>query len=202
MAALAEGQSTIHSPAVSNDWMRGTEALGAVRAQINAKADRVWEVVGNGGTMQTPDDILDCGNSGMILRFFMGLAACCEGYTVLSGDDSLRHIRLCGPMVEALWGAGRLGGVHQGRRPRAVVVRGRLKGGRAELDGLDSQPVSALLLACSLADAPSDIVVRRPGEKPYVAMTLEWMKRCGVEFSNENFEHYRVAGAAGGKASR
>jgi 3-phosphoshikimate 1-carboxyvinyltransferase len=25
-------------------------------------------------------------------------------------------------------------------------------------------------------------------------MTLEWMKRCGVEFSNENFEHFRVRG--------
>ncbi len=162
----------------------------------------MWEVVGNGGTMQTPDDILDCGNSGMILRFFMGLAACCEGYTVLSGDDSLRHIRLCGPMVEALGALGGWAVCTKGDGHAPIVVRGRLKGGRAELDGLDSQPVSALLLACSLADAPSDIVVRRPGEKPYVAMTLEWMKRCGVEFSNENFEHYRVRGAAGGKASR
>ena len=196
MAGLAQGASTIHSPAVSNDWMRGTEALEMFGAQVNAKADRVWEVVGTGGALRTPDDIVDCGNSGMILRLFMGLAAACEGYTVLNGDDSLRHIRLCQPMIEALNSLGAWAVSTKGDGHAPIVVRGRLKGGRAELDGLDSQPVSALLLACSLAESPSEIVVRRPGEKPYVAMTLDWMKRCGVEFSNEEFERFRVRGGS------
>lgn len=194
MAALAKGVSTIHSPAVSNDWIRGTEALEMFGAHVTAKAGRVWEVVGTGGELRTPDDIIDCGNSGMILRLFMGLAACCEGYTVLSGDESLRHIRLCQPMIDALNSLGAWAVSTKGDGHAPIVVRGRIKGGRAELDGLDSQPVSALLLACSLAESPSEIVVRRPGEKPYVAMTLEWMKRCGVEVSNDGFEDFRVGG--------
>ncbi len=196
MAALAEGVSRIESPAVSNDWMRGIEAMEMFGATIDSKADHVWEIHGTGGKLRTPDDVIDCGNSGIILRFFMALAACCEGHTVLTGDESLRHIRLCQPLIDAINGLGAWAVSTKGDGHAPVVVRGRLRGGHVELDGMDSQPVSALLIASSLADAPTELVVRRAGEKPWVAMTLDWMKRCGVEFSHENFERYRIRGHA------
>jgi 3-phosphoshikimate 1-carboxyvinyltransferase len=122
------------------------------------------------------------------------LAACCEGYTVLSGDHSLRHIRLCQPLVDALNSLGAWAVCTKGDGHAPLVVRGRLKGGRAEIDGLDSQPVSALLIASSLADAPTELTVDRPGEKPWVGVTLSWLNRCGVEYSNEDFRRYRVRG--------
>jgi 3-phosphoshikimate 1-carboxyvinyltransferase len=194
MAALAEGQSHIHNPAVSSDWMRGTEALEMFGAAVDPKAGNVWEIRGTGGKLSIPDDVIDCGNSGIILRFFMAVAACCEGYTVLTGDHSLRHLRLCQPLITALNALGAWAVSTKGDGHAPVVVRGRLKGGQAEIDGIDSQPVSALLMASALADAPTDIIVRRPGEKPWVGVTLDWMKRCGVEFSNDNFERFRVRG--------
>ncbi|MCD6304575.1 MAG: 3-phosphoshikimate 1-carboxyvinyltransferase [Planctomycetes bacterium] len=194
MAALADGTSRITSPAVSNDWMRGIEALEMLGAKIQPRANHVWEVTGTAGRLTTPDDVIDCGNSGIILRFFMGLAACCDGYTVLSGDHSIRHIRLCQPLIDALNQLGAWAVSTKGDGHAPVVVRGRLKGGRAEIDGMDSQPVSSLLIAGSLADAPIDLVVHRPGEKPWVGVTLDWLDRCGIEFSNEDFRHYRVRG--------
>jgi 3-phosphoshikimate 1-carboxyvinyltransferase len=194
MAALAEGSSRIHNPAVSNDWMRGIEALELFGAKIDPKADRTWDITGTGGMLTTPEDVIDCGNSGIILRFFMALAACCEGYTILTGDHSLRHIRLCQPLVEALNSLGAWAVSSKGDGHAPVVVRGRLKGGRAEIDGMDSQPVSALLIASALADAPTEIVVRRAGEKPWVGVTLDWLKRCGVDFSNDNYDRYRIRG--------
>ena len=194
MAALAEGTSKITAPAASNDWMRGIEALEMFGAQVTPKANSAWEVVGTGGELKTPDDVIDCGNSGIILRFFMGLAACCDGYTVLGGDHSIRHIRLCQPLIDALNDLGAWAVSTKGDGHGPIVVRGRLKGGRAEIDGIDSQPVSSLLIAASLADAPTDLIVNRPGEKPWVGVTLDWLNRCGVEYSNDNFEHYRVRG--------
>jgi len=194
MAALAEGTSHVANPAVSNDWMRGVEALEMLGAQVEPRAKGVWEVVGTGGQLRTSDDVIDCGNSGIILRFFMGLAACCEGYSVLTGDESLRHIRLCQPLIDALNRLGAWAVSTKGDGHAPVVVRGRLKGGSAEIDGIDSQPVSALLIASALADAPTELLVRRPGEKPWVGVTLDWLTRCGVEFSNADFEHYRVRG--------
>ena len=200
MASLAEGTSHIHSPAASSDWMRGTEALEMFGAQVEPKAANVWEIQGTGGKFTTPDDVIDCGNSGIILRFFMALSACCEGYTVLTGDHSLRHLRLCQPLVHALNSLGAWAISTKGDGHAPIVVRGRLKGGQAEIDGIDSQPVSAILIAAALADAPTDLIVTRPGEKPWVALTLDWLKRCGIEFSNENFERYRVRGRSRWKA--
>jgi 3-phosphoshikimate 1-carboxyvinyltransferase len=179
---------------VSNDWMRGVEALEMFGAKIDPKARQVWEVAGTGGRLTTPDDVVDCGNSGIILRFFMALAACCEGYTVLTGDESLRHIRLCQPLVDALNALGAWAVSTKGDGHAPVVVRGRLGGGRAEIDGADSQPVSALLIASSLASATTELTVRRPGEKPWVGMTLHWLHRCGVEVSNTDYQLYRVRG--------
>jgi 3-phosphoshikimate 1-carboxyvinyltransferase len=200
MAALAEGNSRIISPMVSNDWMRGVEALEMFGAQIEPRAENVWDIKGTGGVLRTPEAVLDCGNSGIILRFFTALAACCEGYTVLTGDDSLRHLRLCQPLIDALNSLGAWAISTKGDGHAPVVVRGPLKGGQAEIDGMDSQPVSALLIASSLASAPTELVVRRPGEKPWVAMTLHWLSRCGVEVSNQDYELYRLRGNGRWKA--
>ena len=200
MAALADGTSHITAPAISNDWMRGIEAMEMFGAQVTPKADEVWEITGTAGRLTTPDDVVDCGNSGIILRFFMALAACCEGYTVLSGDESLRHIRLCQPLIDALNTLGAWAVSSKGDGHAPVVVRGRLKGGQAEINGMDSQPVSALLVACALAEAPTELTVRNPGEKPWVGVTLDWMNRCGVDFSNQDFARYRIRGQGKWKA--
>ncbi len=194
MAALAEGTSHIEAPAVSNDWLRGIDALEMLGARVRPKAEDVWEVTGTGGKLATPDAVVDCGNSGIILRFFAALASCCEGYTVLTGDESLRHLRLCQPLIDALHGLGAWAVSTKGDGHAPLVVRGRLKGGKTEIDGLDSQPVSALLIAATLGEAPSEIIVHRPGEKPWVDMTLHWLSRCGVDYSNENFERYLIRG--------
>jgi len=194
MASLAEGTSRIISPAVSNDWMRGVEALEMFGAQVESKADQVWQVSGVNGELVTPEDIIDCGNSGIILRFFMALAACCEGHTVLTGDHSLRHIRLCQPLINTLNSLGAWAVSTKGDGHAPVVVRGKLAGGHAEIDGFDSQPVSALLIASSLAEAPTELVVHRPGERPWINVTLSWLSRCGIECSNENFQRYLLRG--------
>ena len=88
-----------------------------------------------------------------------------------------------------------MGRVHQGRRASTIVVRGRLKGGRAEIDGLDSQPSAALLprprwpmsrAKSSFGDPARNRTVRDDHG--------DWMKRCGIEFSSEGFERFRVRG--------
>ena len=188
MAALARGKSRIVSPAVSSDWLRGIQAVEMFGARVEPSSGNAWEVVGTGGVLQTPDDVIDCGNSGIIFRFFTALAACCEGYTVLSGDDSIRHIRPCGALIEALNNLGAWAVSTKCDGHASVVVRGQLEGGTTEIDGADSQPVSALLIAGTLAKKPVELRVRNPGEKPWVGLTLHWLDRCGVKVVNEDFQ--------------
>ncbi|MFP4355816.1 MAG: 3-phosphoshikimate 1-carboxyvinyltransferase [Phycisphaerae bacterium] len=194
MAGLADGSSRILSPMVSHDWMLGTEAFEMFGARVTPRAEEVWEVEGVAGQLKTPEDVVNCGNSGIILRFFAAMATCCEGYTVLTGDDSLRHIRPCQPLLDALNNLGAWGVSTKSDGHAPLVVRGRLRGGSTKIDGMDSQPVSALLIAAALADAPTELLVERPGEKPWVGLTIDWLQRCGVELSNDRFEHFRVRG--------
>ena len=194
MAGLAEGTSHIHHPATSADWLRGTEALEMFGASVTPEAGDSWVIEGTGGVLRTPEDVIDCGNSGIIFRFFTALAGCCKGYTVLSGDHSIRHIRPAGPLLEALNQLGALAVSTKGDGHAPVVVRGPIRGGRTSLDGADSQPVSALLIACALADAPTELTVTNPGERPWVGLTLNWLERCGVEVSNADFAKYRIRG--------
>ncbi len=194
MAALAEGTSHIRRPLVSADWMRGTEAMEMFGASVMPEKGDAWIIEGTGGDLRTPDDIIDCGNSGIIFRFFTGLAGACRGYTVLTGDHSIRHLRPIGTLLEALEQLGAFARSTKGDGHGPVVVRGPLRGGVASLDGADSQPVSALLIAASLADAPTELNVTDPGEKPWVDVTLDWLRRCGVDFSHEDYTRYRVRG--------
>lgn len=194
MAGLAEGTSHIHHPATSADWLRGTEALEMFGARITPEAGDSWVIEGTGGQLRTPDDVIDCGNSGIIFRFFTALASLCPHYTVLSGDESIRTIRPIGPLLEALGHLGAFAVSTKGDGHAPVVVRGPLRGGQATLDGADSQPISALLIACSQASAPTELTVVNPGEKPWVGMTLDWLARCGVEVSNDDFSRYRIRG--------
>ena len=196
MASLADGASRVVAPAVSADWLRGVEAMEMFGAGASAKAGNAWEITGTGGKLRAPDDVIQCGNSGIIFRFFTALAACCEGYTVLTGDESIRRIRPCQPLLDALSSLGAWAVSTKGDGHAPVVVRGPLIGGAAELDGSDSQPVSALLIAAALAGEPVELTVRNPGEKPWVGVTLHWLDRCGVSVAHEDFRRYRLRGPA------
>ncbi len=194
MAALADGESRIAHPAVSSDWLRGIEAMEMFGATVEPRKDNVWTVTGTGGALRTPDDVIDCGNSGIIFRFFTALAALCDGHTALTGDHSIRHIRSIGPLVEAINSLGAWAVTTKGDDFGPVVVRGPLTGGSATLDGADSQPVSALLIAAALTAGETTLTVTHPGERPWVGLTLHWLERMGVTIDNDNYETYRITG--------
>jgi 3-phosphoshikimate 1-carboxyvinyltransferase len=192
MAGLAEGTSRIVNPAESNDWMLCTEAFERFGASVRPRGSKVWEVEGTGGELETPDDVIFCGNSGIFMRFFTALSGLGRGYTVLTGDNSLRNIRPIKPLVDALNQLGAWAVCTRDGDFAPVVVRGPLKGGRAEMSGADSQPVSAMLFASTLAEGDTELVVTNPGEKPWIGVTLHWMEKMGVEFTNENYERYVI----------
>jgi 3-phosphoshikimate 1-carboxyvinyltransferase len=73
------------------------------------------------------------------------------------------------------------------------VIRGPLKGGKTFVDGLISQYVSSVILAASLAEKDTEIVVDRANEVPYIEMTLQWMRSLGVEVEeSDNYNRFFV----------
>lgn len=67
---------------------------------------------------------------------------------------------------------------------------------------ISSQYLTALLLAAPLADGDIDIeIVDELVSVPYVAMTIEWMRRFGAEVTiNEDYSKFHICGGVGYKS--
>jgi 3-phosphoshikimate 1-carboxyvinyltransferase len=192
ISSLAHGRSIIHHPLLSSDTLAAIGAGRAFGAKIDA--DESWEVEGFGSVPQTPDNVVDTHNSGTTMNFFMGVASLVDGTTVLTGDAQIVR-RPVQPLIEAL---NQLGGSVSSTRNNGlppVIVRGRLKGGKARLRGISSQYVSSLLLNCPLIEKDSEIEVFDVAETPYIEMTKVWLNRQGIRYeASDDFTHFKFFG--------
>jgi 3-phosphoshikimate 1-carboxyvinyltransferase len=98
------------------------------------------------------------------------------------------------PLLESLTALGASCVSMRGDGYAPVIIQGPITSGKTRIEGQDSQPVSALLIASAFAEGPVEITVQRPGEKPWVALTLDWFDKRGIAYENHNFEYYRVLG--------
>ncbi len=192
-ASLASGESEIENFLDSPDTQYLIDACRQLGAKITVQGTRLT-CIGTGGKLVRPEVPLYVGNSGIALRFLAGIAASADFDTILMGDDSLQKQR---PMTELIKGLKQLGAgaaSFSGDGCAPVKVNGPLKKRWAIVDGRDSQPVSALLTAAALSKGHFEIVVKQPGEKPWVNMTLHWLQKLGVRVENDRYERYTVHG--------
>ncbi len=100
LASLAEGRSVIENPLISEDALSAVSVCRAFGAGIENPGDR-FTVDGLHGTPQTPENIIDVGNSGTTLRFGVMTAGLADGCTVFTGDYQIRR-RPLGPLIDAM----------------------------------------------------------------------------------------------------
>lgn len=193
LASLAHGVSTIRNPLDSLDSAAAAAAFRAFGARIDT-AGAVWTVEGVGGEPKRPDAPVDTLNSGTTLYVAMSTAALIPAETTLTGDEQIQR-RPAGPLLAALRDLGCDARSTKGDDTPPVVIRGRMKGGRARLRAVTSQYLTSLLIHCPLADAESEISVTELNEKPYVEMTLDWLRRRGIRLEhNDALTEFRIPG--------
>jgi 3-phosphoshikimate 1-carboxyvinyltransferase len=128
------------------------------------------------------------------MNFFMGVASLVDGTTVLTGDAQIVR-RPVQSLIDAL---NQLGGSVSSTRNNGlppVIVRGRLKGGKARLRGTSSQYVSSLLISCPLIEKDSEIEVFDVAETPYIEMTKVWLNRQAIRYeASDDFTHFEFLG--------
>ncbi len=178
VASVADGISFIRSPLISEDAISSIGAARRLGAVIDMKKD-VWTVQGTGARFKKPSEIMDMGNSGTSLRIFSALAALGDFEVSFDGDSSLRT-RLMGPLLSALEKLGAKTSSREGKCP--LSLKGPIKGGKTEVEGKTSQFVTALLFACPLCPADTEIKVFNLNEKPYVEITLDWLDKQNIAY--------------------
>lgn len=183
LATLAGGRTCIENPLASGDGLSALAASRAFGAIVKEEENR-WVVQGRGGILQVPSNVLDTGNSGTTTCLFTSVASLVDGYTVITGDEQIRRRPIL-PLVDALNALGATAFLTRGGQGcPPVVVKGVLQGGTVTIEGKNSQYVSSLLLSAPLAKRTTVIQVANALEKPYVQLTLDWMKRLGIEVAN------------------
>lgn len=192
-ALMAKGKSRIRHPLPSPDTIAMIDAIRHLGAQIDMENGALI-IEGAAGKIRAAEDVIQCGNSGQVLRFIGAIAALSPAYTILTGDLSIRHNRPVKPLLDALTQLGALAVSSRLDEYAPIIIRGQVKKGTATLDGQDSQPVSGLLMLGAFS--PLELHVVNPGEKPWIALTLSWLERFGIPYENHNFEHYKMKGHA------
>ena len=137
---------------------------------------------------------VDVKNSGLALHFLIALASIREKRTVLTGDQSIRTLRPIASLVEALKQSGAKIRYLEKEGYAPIEIEGPIWASTVEVDGVNSQFVSALLIAFSQVEGTSKIIVKNPCEKPYVAMTLAWLERFHFEFERKDFSEFVLKG--------
>lgn len=201
LAAMAEGKSVIHNPLTSNDCLSALKAARAFGAKVTEEPG-VWIVEGKGKNLEVPENFIDTENSGTTTYFVASMAALLDGFTFITGDNQIRR-RPIKPLMDAI---NELGAQAYITRPGTVappvVIKGRMRGGKAYFSGFTSQFISSILFSSPLAEDRTEIFVENPLEKPYLQMTLDWMKLYGIEPSevSPDFKYFAVEGNQSYKA--
>lgn len=175
-AAMANGVSRISPVALSND-IKAT--IGCIKA-LGADAVLENNVLTVDGTnmYKNKTALLDCGESGSSLRFFIPIAAVGNINAIFVGKGKLPQ-RPIGIFTEALPKAGTVCKTEGGL---PLEIKGQLKSGIFEIPGnVSSQFITGLLLALPILEGDSEIVLTSPLESVgYIAMTIRTMKQFGV----------------------
>jgi len=196
LAALSKGETKIRDLLDSDDTGVMLEALARLGVRVERDAATVHGV---GGVFPVKSAELHLGNAGTALRPLTAVLALSGGEYRLSGVARM-HERPIGDLVDALRQLGAridyLGA--EGFPPLALRPASLRRGAAIRVRGsVSSQYLSALLMAAPLAGSETRIEVE--GElisKPYVEITLNLMRRFGVEVASEGWSRFTVPAKA------
>lgn len=195
LAALSRGQTTVHDLLASDDTAVMLTALRQLGCSVEQDGDTAV-IGGLGGQPVQRQAKLFMGNAGTAMRPLTAALALLGGEFELSGVPRM-HERPIGDLVDALRQLGcsidYLG--NEGFPPL------RLRPGQLQLDApilvrgdVSSQFLTALLMALPLV-ASRDICIEVVGElisRPYIEITLELLKRFGIQVQREGWQRFTI----------
>lgn len=197
LAALASGTTQIMDLLASDDthvMLMALQTLGVKWEQVGES--RNYVVHGADGSFAKHQADLFMGNAGTAIRPLTAALA------VMGGDYSLHgvsrmHERPIGDLVDALNAVGaRIGYTGVAGFPPLHIQRGHLHTHRMQVKGnVSSQFLTSLLMAAPLMAKDQAVTIEVIGElisKPYIEITLNLMRRFGVDVARDGWQSFTV----------
>ena len=195
LAAFAKGDTEVHNLLKSDDTKHMIDSLRNLGTSLVLSDDgTTCNVTGIGGPFPFDHADLYLGASGTDIRLLCSAVCLGDGIFSLTGEPRMfeRPIR---DLVEPLTGLGAefeyLG--NEGYPPLRIKASG-LKGNQSYVRGnISSQYLTSLLVSAPMMLKEFSINVE--GElvsKPYIDMTVEMIRRFGIEVINEQYKVFRI----------
>lgn len=192
-ALLSNGTSTLDNTLDSDDTQDAMKVCKELGLKIIVD-DHKMILSGNGLPLETEAQHLHSGNSGITTRFIMpilGLRKNSHQPIILNCGEQMRA-RPIRSLVDALRRLGLTIEYLEGEGVLPVAISGKLIGGKTEVDGLTSQYLSALLISLPCAENDSEVIVRNLHERPYMEMTLNWLRHQNIVYTHDHHNHVDV----------
>ena len=150
---LSDRPSRVRNYLKAEDTLNTLEIVRKLGAIVEEKGDEL--TITPPESLEEPDDVLDCGNSGTAIRLFCGFLSSLPGHYVLTGDRYLRRR----PMKRVVKPLREIGAKMDGREEgnlAPLCIRGeRLRAFNYESPIASAQVKSAMILAALRADGVS-----------------------------------------------
>lgn len=189
LAALAKGDTEVLGLLDADDTRVMRDALSKLGVQFSQN-----KITGVGGPFPVKEAELFLGNAGTAFRPLTATLVVSGGEYRLSGVPRM-HERPIGDLVDALRGMGaRVDYLGKEGFPPLAVHPGKLSLEKIRVRGdVSSQFLTALLMALPLSGKPARVEVQ--GElisKPYVQITLNVMKRFGIDVRRTGWRYFDI----------
>ena len=181
--ALAKGESVIEGISQSRDMEATLDCIKALGVEFSKTGD----TVSIKSTSFEGDYVFNCHESGSTLRFFIPIALLSGRTCTFVGRD-----RLMARGIEVYENAFSHMGITCVKESGKITLSGKLSHGVFNLPGdVSSQYISGLMFALPLLDGDSVINITTELESaPYIDITMECLKRFGVEIAKSGSSYY------------
>ena len=193
-AGLTKGATTLEGFMASADMAATARCLKALGARVKQQGDTL--TVEGHGKKPAKLPVLDCGESGSTLRFFVPIALAVAGGGVfrMHGRLGQRPMEVYRDLFVPRGVRWRMGVGCDGAAE--LTVKGELEAGHYVMPGnVSSQFVSGLMFALPLLEEDSTLTVQPPVESAgYIRMTVEALVNSGVKLEETAPFAWKIAG--------
>ncbi|MDA8196275.1 MAG: 3-phosphoshikimate 1-carboxyvinyltransferase [Actinomycetota bacterium] len=182
LSLLAEGSYRVFGLSSADDVMATYRLVEALGVNITSLDDGTISIVGLGREVREPQDVIDVGNSGTLIRLASGLLSPMEGSTfILTGDASIRRrpmARVADPLRKM---GATIYGRDSGNLAPLAIVGSRLRSIEYRLPVASAQVKSAILFAGLGAEGTTVVEESEPTR----SHTEEMLRAFGADISTE-----------------
>ena len=196
-SALSDGICSIDNALKSEDTLITISALQQMGIKIDPDDNR-FIIHGANGEFKHIKEPISLGNSGTSMRLLTALASLGKGRYVFTGTKRMKE-RPIQDLLDALIQMGAsTHSVNNNGCPPVAIKGGDLKGGKITINcETSSQYLSAVLMIAPFTKPFNkqglEINVQKgPVSRPYIDMTVDVMKKFGIDITRDEYNYFKV----------